>query len=95
MQFIDRYTILGHFNTAGPKSHVAVPHVSMMTLLYVWPLFSFKKQTKTKQQQKKRRAGHHNCDTSYKYCIMGTLSGLYCLHLLLMYFKLQIRCLKF
>lgn len=52
MQFIDRYTILGHFNTAGPKSHVAVPHVSMMTLLYVWLLFSFKKQTKTKQQQK-------------------------------------------
>lgn len=52
MQFIDRYTILGHFHTAGPKSHVSVPHVSMMTLLYVWPLFSFKKQTKTKQQQK-------------------------------------------
>lgn len=52
MQFIDRYTILGHFHTAGPKSHVSVPHVSMMTLLYVWLLFSFKKQTKTKQQQK-------------------------------------------
>lgn len=55
MQFIDRYTILGHFHTAGPKSHVSVPHVSMMTLLYVWLLFSFKKQNKKKKQRQQQK----------------------------------------